>query len=265
MTPRAFAVAAHPDDIEICMAGTVLLLGRAGYELHYMTLANGSCGTATLGRDEIVRIRTAEAQRAAEVLGAVYHPPLVDDLQIYYEPALLAKVAAVYRQVGPEILLLPSPQDYMEDHMNAARLMVTAAFAREMVNFVTDPPTPPAAGPVALYHCMPVGLCDPLRTPVLPDFFVDITDVLGRKRDALACHRSQDEWLDRSQGMSSYLRSMEDTAATVGRMSGRWRYAEGWRRHLHHGFAAEDFDPLCDALSEGITLREPGDAPWPAR
>ena len=48
MSPRAFAVAAHPDDIEFMMAGTLILLGRAGYELHYMTIANGSCGSERL-------------------------------------------------------------------------------------------------------------------------------------------------------------------------------------------------------------------------
>ena len=59
---RAFAIAAHPDDIEFHMAGTLILLGRAGYELHYMTIANGSCGTTQYSRDEIIRIRRAEAQ-----------------------------------------------------------------------------------------------------------------------------------------------------------------------------------------------------------
>ena len=41
----AFAIAAHPDDIEFYMAGTLLLLKKAGYAIHYMTLASGSCGS----------------------------------------------------------------------------------------------------------------------------------------------------------------------------------------------------------------------------
>ena len=49
------AICAHPDDIEFLMAGTMIHLRNAGYELHYMTVANGSCGsnrydTATLIR-----------------------------------------------------------------------------------------------------------------------------------------------------------------------------------------------------------------------
>ncbi len=238
------ALAAHPDDIDFMMSGTLLLLGRAGYELHYMDVANGSCGTAVHDCDEIVRIRAQEARDAARTLGAVFHEPLVDDLMIYYTPQLVARLCAVIREVNPEILLLQSPQDYMEDHANACRLGVTACFCRGMRNFVTDPPSAPVDGQVAVYHAMPNGLVDPLRQPVRPDFFVDISDVLETKREALACHRSQKDWLDRSQGLDSYLRAMEDMAAQVGAMSGKFKYAEGWRRRLHLGFGEKDFDPL---------------------
>ena len=34
--PRAMCVAAHPDDIEFLMAGTLLLLAERGYEPHYL-------------------------------------------------------------------------------------------------------------------------------------------------------------------------------------------------------------------------------------
>ena len=42
--------------------------------------------------------------------------------------------------IGEVIVLLQSPVDYMEDHVNASRLGVTAAFSRGIPNFVTDPP-----------------------------------------------------------------------------------------------------------------------------
>ncbi|MCX5758378.1 MAG: peptide chain release factor N(5)-glutamine methyltransferase, partial [Candidatus Hydrogenedentes bacterium] len=69
----AFAVAAHPDDIEFMMAGTLLLLGEAGYELHTMNLCNGSCGTALEDHDAIIARRTNEARDAAHTLGAAFH------------------------------------------------------------------------------------------------------------------------------------------------------------------------------------------------
>ena len=253
MNKVAFAVASHPDDIEFMMAGTLLALGQAGYDLHYMNVANGSCGTATMDREEIIRVRTGESKNAAKLLGAAYHPPSADDLQVYYTPALVAKLCAVVREVQPEILLLPSPQDYMEDHSNVSRLMVTAAFCRGTRNCVEDPITKPVQNDMAVYHALPYGLHDSLRNLIVPDFYVDVTSVVDTKQKALACHESQKHWLDESQGQDSYLVTMREMTAEVGSMSGKFEYAEGWRRHLHLGFGSEEFNPLVDVLGDLTT------------
>jgi len=261
MPKRAFAVAAHPDDIEFQMAGTLILLRRAGYETHYWTIANGSCGTAELGRGEIIALRRREAMAAASSLSAVYHESLVDDIALFYEPALLARVGAVMREVAPEILLVQSPQDYMEDHQNAARLAVTAAFTRGMPNYTTDPPRPTVPQDVTVYHAQPHANCGPLRELVRPDLFVDISGVLAEKREALALHSSQKAWLDRTQGMDAYLNEMVRYSRDVGAQSSVYTYAEGWRRRLHLGLCAADADPLREALTGtcAVTLRETGD------
>ena len=255
----AMAVAAHPDDVEFTMAGTLLLLANAGYKLHYMNISSGSCGSATVGRDEIVATRTEEARRAAALVGAKFHPPLVDDIEILYEQPLIRRLCATVRQANPEILLLLSPQDYMEDHMNSSRLMVTAAFCRNMRNYETDPPTPPVDGELCLYHALPYGLQDQLRNPILPDFFVDTTAVMTKKREMLSCHKSQKEWLDQSQGLDNYIKTMERLSAQVGELSGRFVHAEGWRRHSHLGFGPENFDPLGSALADHILQKNKGD------
>ena len=65
----AIAVAAHPDDIEFCMAGTLLLLKRAGYEVHYLTLASGSCGSTQTNARQTKVIREREAQRRPRFWG----------------------------------------------------------------------------------------------------------------------------------------------------------------------------------------------------
>jgi LmbE family N-acetylglucosaminyl deacetylase len=257
--PAALALAAHPDDIELMMAGTLALLGRKGYALHVMNVADGSCGSMTQDAAATAKRRLAEARASAAVLGAKLHPPIARDLEIFYNEALLRKVAAVVREVAPTIVLLQSPMDYMEDHMNASRLGVTGAFVRSFPNFVSDPPRPPG-GPVALYHALPWGLEGPLREPITPDFYLDIASAFNTKREALACHSSQREWLDQTQGLNSYLLAMEDAARDVGRMSGRFELAEGWRRHSHLGFGAREFDPLRDALGDKLVhCREDSD------
>ncbi len=257
MAGRVLAVAAHPDDIEFLMAGTMILLGDAGWELHYLAIANGSCGTSVLDAEEIVAIRTAEARAAAKRIGAVYHESLAADIEVFYEKPLLAKVAAIVREVAPTILLTHSPVDYMEDHQTAARLAATGAFCRGMRNFPTDPPREPVAGDVTVYHAQPHGNRDPLRRLVRPELFVDVTGVLARKREMLACHESQKAWLDETQGLDSYLAAMETLSREVGRMSGRFELAEGWRRRSHLGFCPEAADPLSDALGERVRRDPP--------
>lgn len=246
----ALAIVAHPDDIEFHMAGTLLLLKDAGADIHFWNLANGCYGSVTQSRGEIARIRWEEAQDSAREAGAQIYPPICDDLGILYEPKQIAQVAAIVRQVKPDILLVHSPEDYMEDHMNACRLAVTGAFVRGMPNYETLPPVPHYDGDITIYHAMPHGLRDPLRKRVRAGQWIDISSMIERKRSMLAKHRSQKEWLDFSQGMDSYLVSMVEMAEQSGLLSGRFVYAEGWRRHSHLGYAPNDVDPLSEALGE---------------
>lgn len=127
-------------------------------------------------------------------------------------------------------------------------LAAAAAFSRGMANFTTDPPQPAWDAPVTLYHALPHGLRDGLAMRVPPDLFVNTGSVLARKRAMLACHRSQKEWLDASQGMGAYLDEMERMCAEVGRLSGRFTYAEGWRRHNPLGFCPDGSNPMKDLL-----------------
>ena len=242
------ALGAHPDDIEFMMAGTLILLRDAGWAPHYLNLCDGCCGTATEEPAAINVRREREAQAACRLIGAQFHAGIAADLRLYHTTETVARVVAVIRQVNPQILLLPSPNDYMEDHMNASRIGVTAAFARGMRNFPCDPPIPPVGGELTLYHALPYGLRDALRRRIRPGQYVDVATVLKTKREMLACHASQKEWLDRSQGLDSYLDTMEAMTRQVGAMSGRFAAAEGWRRHSHLGFSAADRDPLAEVL-----------------
>jgi len=245
---QALAIAAHPDDIEFVMAGTLRLLGEAGWEIHYLNLSTGNLGGLNGSPAATARVRRKEAQAAAKLLGAVWHPPFCSDLEIFYDARTLRRLCAIVREIAPRVILTHSPEDYMEDHVNAGRLAVTAAFARGMPNYRSTPPRKAVSTDVTIYHASPHGLRDRLRRRVHPGAFVDTTKVHERKRAALACHASQRQWLDASQGMDSYLRTMDDFSRVLGKFSGRFTHAEGWRRHSHWGFSQEDDDPLRDAL-----------------
>ena len=246
----AFAIGCHPDDIEFRIAGTLLLLKQAGYEIHYMNVANGSLGTAQYNRAQTIKIRGGEAKRAAAVLGAHFHPPLVDDLEVFYELKTLRRLGSVVRDVKPTVVLTHPPVDYMEDHTNTCRLAVSAVFTRSMVNFKGLPMRPTYDAEVALYHCMPHGGHDPLRRPLEPEFYVNVTAMHEKKCEALAQHQSQAHWLDLSQGMGAYVKFMEEDSLRLGRLTRKFTHAEGWWRHLHLGFCSPDADPLREALGK---------------
>ena len=252
----AIGIGAHPDDIEFYMAGTLLLLKQAGWEIHYLNVSSGNCGSVEFGAAKTRRARRREARHSAKILGAHWHPPFCDDLEILYDVKTLRRLAAVIREVRPSIVLTHAPQDYMEDHTNTCRLVVTAAFAHGMSNFQTAPPRKPFGGDVTIYHAMPHGLRDGLRRRIVPGAFVNTRSVHESKRRSLAAHKSQQGWLDVSQGMNSYLRTMEEMSLMVGRMSRKFRHAEGWRRHLHLGFSEANIDPLREALRKNYLINK---------
>jgi len=222
----AIAIAAHPDDIEFLMSGTLMLLRANGYEIHYWNLANGCCGTTKYDRETIAGIRREEAMSAAAAIGATFHESICNDLEIFYDKPTLAKVASVIREVAPEIVLTHSPSDYMEDHTNTCRLATTAAFTRGMPNFPVDPPRGSITNNVTVYHAQPYSHRDPLGRLVEPAIVVDVSDLMAALDEEL------------------------------GRMSTLFKYAEGWRKHLHLGFCGEKDDPLHEALKERVLIAQ---------
>lgn len=244
----AISIAAHPDDIEFMQAGTLILLKEAGWEVHYLNISNGHCGSATMDEAETVRVRCEEAKNAAAFIGATWHPTISRDIEIFHTPDMIRQVCAIIREVRPRILLTQSPADYMEDHMNATRIAVTAAFCRGMRNYPSTPDLAPTFDPVTIYHALPYGLTDGLRRRIRPGQYVDIASVVEKKKAMLEMHVSQRQWLDDSQGMDAYTATQIDMSRDVGAMSQKFEYAEGWRRHSHLGFTDTDTDPLTDAL-----------------
>jgi N-acetylglucosamine malate deacetylase 1 len=242
------AICCHPDDMEMMMGGTLLLLKRGGCEVHAINLANGSVGSVDKKPQEIAVIRRAEARASAALGGFVLHDSFVDDLEVFYTQDLIKRVTALVRRTKPDLVLTQSLEDYMEDHMNTARVAVTATFSRSIPSFRSIPDEDPVFEDAMLYHSTPHILTDMMRRPIQPEIFVDVGEAMAAKREMLACHASQKEWLDKTQGFDSYLKTMEDITARVGGLSGAFRYAEGWRRHSHVGFTRQDCNPLADLL-----------------
>jgi LmbE family N-acetylglucosaminyl deacetylase len=175
-------------------------------------------------------------------------------MEIIYDLNLVRRVAAVIREVKPNLVLTHPPVDYMEDHTNTCRLVVTAAFTHAMPNFKSIPPRPTADYDLTIYHCIPHSMRDPLRRLSVPEIFVSTTSVQAIKREALVEHQSQQDWLVVTQGMNSFIAKADEDARWVGRHSKKFKFAEGWWRHLHYGFSAASLDPLREALGRDYLL-----------
>ena len=237
---RALAAMAHPDDLEMLCAGTLIRLREAGFEVHVATMTPGDKGSPDRSREAIAAIRREEARKGAAALGAASCDCLeLADLEILFDAPSRRRVAGLLRRVDPEVVFTLSPDDYMADHVITSQLVRDACFNASVPNAAADGGHPPASRVPYLYYCEPVGGCDPYGAPATLSCLVDISGQIGAKADALACHASQREWLRRQHGVDDYLESMRAHGARRGAAIGA-AYAEGFRQHRGHPHPADD-------------------------
>jgi LmbE family N-acetylglucosaminyl deacetylase len=259
---RVLAVMAHPDDIEFTCAGTLVLLRRAGWDVHLATMTAGDLGSATLSRAAIARIRKKEAAASAKLLDAEYTCLGFQDLTLVYNETTKRRVSALLRLVRPDLVIVPSPVDYMADHEETPRIVREAAFASTVPNWKASlggkSPRPCATLPALLY-ADPIDNVDHFGRRVAAPLVVDITGSMDLKEEMLSRHDSQRSWLRRQHGEDEYLLWMRRVGADRARDFGNRgvRYAEGFRQHLGHGFPREDH------LTATLGKRLVKSIPWP--
>ncbi len=240
----------HPDDAEFTCAGTLSLLKKAGWSVHIATIGTGDKGTAEYNREEIMRIRKAEATRAAELLGGTYHCLEIDDIYIFYNRETINKTTSLIRNVRPSIVFTASPNDYMLDHEITSQIVQTACFSSGIKNMeVYEEPFEPVP---YLYYCDPMDAKDKLGNPVSPSVYTDITNEIQFKAEMLACHASQRNWLLSHHKVDEYILSMKRFSELRGKEIDAG-YAEGFRQHLGHGYPQENI--LKEILGDLVIVR----------
>jgi LmbE family N-acetylglucosaminyl deacetylase len=237
---RVLAIMPHPDDIEILCAGTLIRLRAAGCEIHAATMTAGDKGSAVLSRLQIAGIRREEARNAAETLGATSYTCLeFEDLSIVFDNESRRRVAGLIRRVLPGIVITTPPIDYMFDHEITSHLVRDACFNASVRNYESPAGDPPAEHIPYLYYTDPVGGVDLFGAPSPVGRLIDISAVIDRKAEALACHVSQRAWLQKQHGLDDYIDSMKRWAAGRGALIGV-KYAENLRQHLGHPHPTDD-------------------------
>lgn len=188
---RLIVVAAHPDDLEVLCAGTVLLLAERGVEIVSVNCTLGDIGTQETGivRPALAATRLAETEDAAALLGirATYNlghhdGELVPDLE------LRAQIARLYRLTQADTLFTFDPfwsGQIHPDHRAAGQAALDAYMPSKM----------PLYRPEQLMEDnMGLGKLERVflfSTDREPDIFVDISRVQARKFDAVLAHKSQ--------------------------------------------------------------------------
>jgi len=238
MSKVAMSFMAHPDDAEMMCAGTLIRLRDLGWEIHMVSVTPGDCGTMTHTRWEIAAIRTKEAVAAAGVIGATYHCLDERDGLVVYDKATLQKAIDVFRRVAPSLVFTHSMKDYMMDHEMTALLARGASFMHGTPNASQFERLERSMVP-AMYYCDAGEGVDALGEPVRPTTLVDISAVMEKKAEMLACHASQLQWLRDYHGIDEYIDSMKRHGADRGRMMG-CAYAEGFVQHRGHAYVRDD-------------------------
>ena len=173
-------IAAHPDDAELSMGGTILRLLQDGLRVGILDLTDGE--PTPLGSPVIRRQETAAA---TAVLGIEWRENLgLPNRRLQATLATRAALAGVIRQTRPRWLFTHYWIDAHPDHGAACRLVEGARFWAKLTK--SDLPGDPWH-PERVYHFWSVHL----KTLPRPAFVVDTTATYQQKQKAIACYASQ--------------------------------------------------------------------------
>ena len=165
--------APHPDDETIGCGGSLALHALAGDPVKVVILTDGGLGDTSnqTARNDYVALRKKEALAACAVLG-------IFDLEFWEYPdralsgsrGVVRKIMDLLEDFGPDLVYCPSPLEIHPDHRATCFLVFDAIRSCDL-NFE-------------------VAFCE-INQPVSVDSLVDITSVIGKKKEALKAYRSQ--------------------------------------------------------------------------
>jgi len=162
-TANILAIGAHPDDIEFGCGGALAKYARKGHRLFLLVMTGGGLGGSQ-------SVRTEEQKVSGEILGAekIFWRGY-QDTHLIVDVELISKIEAVIAEVKPDFIFCNFPDDTHQDHRHLAQAIMSATRYIRNVLFFEGPTT----------------------QNFNPQVFVDISDTLDKKVEALQAHRSQ--------------------------------------------------------------------------
>jgi len=217
------AFGAHPDDVELGCAGTILKEIALGKKVGIVDLTRGELGTR--GSAEI---RDQEAAAAAKILGVSVRENLsFRDGFFINDEAHQLEVIKMIRKYQPEIVLCNAVDDRHIDHAKGSRLVSDACFLSGLVRIETtlDGQLQKAWRPKVVYHYIQ-------WKNIVPDFVVDVSGFETEKTAAILAYRSQfydpnSKEPESPISSKNFLESLNYRSRDLGRLTGV-EHAEGF-------------------------------------
>jgi N-acetylglucosamine malate deacetylase 1 len=173
------AIAAHPDDVELSVGGTLIKLARMGYRTGAIDMTRGESGTR--GTPEI---RAAEAERAAQVLGLSVRENLdLGDARVWANEESRVKLVRALRRLRPRVVFTQFWDDPHPDHSHTSQLVREACHVSGLVKYDRESGQERWRPSCVAYFLFPRS--------VTPSFIVDVSETFGHKWEAIRAHASQ--------------------------------------------------------------------------
>lgn len=191
---RILVIAAHPDDVDFGVAGTVATWTDLGIAVTYCMVTNGDAGgfDPAIARSEIAGIRQAEQTAAAKEVG-VHELVFLGHPDGYLEPTLTLRrdLARVIRQVRPQRVVCQAATRNLDrifashpDHLAAGEATMCAVYPDARNEFWCPELVAEGHQPWSVSEVWIMGGQE-------PNHFVDVTVQVERKLAALRRHESQ--------------------------------------------------------------------------
>lgn len=183
---RIIAFGAHPDDCELKVGGMAAIWAEAGHHVKLVSVTNGDIGHWKMAGGPLAKRRTAEVEKAAQILGI--HTQVLDIHDGELEPTLenRKKITRLIREWNADIVFSHRPNDYHPDHRYTGVLVQDSAFMVAVPFFCPDTP-PLKKNPVFFFYSDRFQRPNPFR----PDVVVSVDDVMDKKATALGVLTSQ--------------------------------------------------------------------------
>jgi len=179
MNVDILAVFAHPDDLELSVAGTMLKMKSFGYRTGALDVTRGEMGTRGT-----VEAREKEAKDAAKILQLNVRENLgLPDGHVLVNDEARTSMVRAFRRLRPHVILTHQLDDSHPDHHSIAQLVRDCSRLAAMKNF--DPETGKKKIPV------PIIAHNIFSRLVRPSFIVDVSEFHEWKMDAIRAHLSQ--------------------------------------------------------------------------